>query len=179
MKERSDEDLVTACLEGDGSSFAELVDRYQIKIFNAAYRITGNRVDSQDVAQAVFLKAYEKLEQFDRRYRFFSWIYKITVNEALNLIAKRQSSGDLEHEMTDSGADPERQAQGREIGRAIHEAVLGLRPPLRVAIVLRHFHGMSYLEMSEVTGVPVKTVKSRLFTARRELRLSLGRSGLR
>lgn len=175
MKERTDQDLVIACREGDGSAFAELVDRYQIKIFNAAFRITGNRADAQDVTQATFLKTYEKLDQFDPKYRFFSWIYKIGINEALNLIGRQGPSGVLEPEMADAGASPEREAQGREIGREIQRALLELKPALRVTIVLRHFLELSYLEMSKVIGVPVQTVKSRLFTARRELRRRLSR----
>ena len=65
MKERTEPDLVVACLEGDRSAFPELVERYQIQIFNVAYRITGNRADAQDAAQAAFLKVFERLDQFD------------------------------------------------------------------------------------------------------------------
>ncbi len=173
MKERSDEDLVAACRNGETAAFAELLDRYQLKIFNAAYRVTGNRHDAQDVTQAAFLKAYEKLDQFDPQYRFFSWIYKIGVNEALNLVGRRRWSGLPEVEVADGAAGPERKAQSREIGRAIQFALLELKPALRVTIILRHFQGLSYLEMSQIIGVPVKTVKSRLFTARRELRSKL------
>lgn len=176
MKERTDETLVAACRAGDSAAFAELVDRYQLKIFNAAYRVTGNSADAQDVTQAAFLKAYEKLEQFDPQYRFFSWIYKIGINEALNLVARRRSSGLPEIEIADGGAGPEREAQGREIGREIQIALLELKPALRVTITLRHFEGLSYQEMSQVIGVPIKTVKSRLFTARRELRRRLNDS---
>ena len=126
MRERSDEDLVTMSRTGDDSAFAELVDRYQVKIFNAAFRVTGNRADAQDVTQAAFLKAYEKLEQFDPKYRFFSWFYKIGVNEALNLIAKRRPSDLLESHMIDRAASPEREAQSRQIGRQIQQALLEL-----------------------------------------------------
>lgn len=174
LKERPEPDLVIACLEGDPTAFPELVDRYQVQIFNAAYRITGNQADAQDVAQTVFLKVYERLEQFDPKYRFFSWIYKIAVNEALNVVAKRRPNGASERDPADSSATPEREAHGREIGLAIHRALLELKPAHRVVIVLRHLRGLSYGEMSEVVEVPVKTVKSRLFEARRELRRILG-----
>ena len=179
MKERTDRDLVVACLEGDRSAFPELVDRYQIQIFNAAYRITGNRADAQDVAQAAFRKVFERLDQFDPKYRFFSWIYKICVNEALNLVGKQRPSQAIDVDVADSAADPEREAQASEIGRAIQLALLELKPALRVAIVLRHFRGLSYDEISEVIGVPVKTVRSRLFAARRELRRVLDAQQLR
>ncbi len=179
VKERTEPDLVVACLEGDRSAFPELVERYQIQIFNVAYRITGNRADAQDAAQAAFLKVFERLDQFDPKYRFFSWIYKICVNEALNLVGKRRPSPAIDLEMEDSAASPEREAQAKEIGRAIQLALLELKPALRVAIVLRHFRGLSYDEISEVIGIPVKTVKSRLFAARRELRRVLDAQQLR
>lgn len=179
MEERTEPELVVACLEGDRSAFPELVERYQIQIFNAAYRITGNRGDAQDVAQAVFLKVFERLDQFDPKYRFFSWIYKICVNEALNLVAKRRPWQAIDLEAADPAANPEREAEASEIGHAIQLALLELKPALRVAIVLRHFRGLSYDEMGEVIGIPVKTVKSRLFAARRELRQVLDAQQLR
>lgn len=177
--ERTGAELVAACLEGDASAFPEIVERYQVQVFNAAYRITGNRADAQDVAQTSFLRVYERLARFDPRYRLFSWIYKICVNESLNLVAKRRSSGELDRQLPDARADPEREAQGREVGREIHRALQGLSPAQRVVIVLRHFRGLSYDDMSAVLEIPGKTVKSRLFEARRELRRALGARKLR
>lgn len=176
---RTGAELVGACLEGDRSAFPELVDRYQKQVFNAAYRIAGNRADAEDVAQSVFLRVYERLDQFDPAYRLFSWIYKICVNESLNLVAKRRPTGPVDLELTDSKADPERQARGREIGRAIERALAELSADQRVVIVLRHFRGLTYDEMSDVVEVPVKTIKSRLFSARRELRRILDSQQLR
>lgn len=172
-KERTGSDLVAACLQGDRSAFPEIVDRYQLQVFNAAYRITGCRADAQDVSQASFLRVYERLDQFDPQYRLFSWIYKICINESLNLVARRRSSAESDRELVDMSADPEREAQGREIGREIHRALLELSAANRVVIVLRHFQGLSYNEMSQIVGIPEKTVKSRLFEARRELRRAL------
>ena len=178
MEERTDQELVLACRNGEHGAFAELVDRYQLKIFNAALRVTGDNADAQDVTQATFLKVFEKLDSFNPDFRFFSWIYKIAVNEALNVVGRRRSTALSESGVFEPSADPEREAQGREVGRAIESALMELRPPQRLTIVLRHFHGLSYQEMSEIIEVPVKTVKSRLFSARRELRAKLDQSGL-
>jgi len=179
MNDRSGADLVAACLEGDESAFAEIVDRYQRQIFNAALRITGNHADAQDVTQTSFLRAYEAMERFDPRYRFFSWIYKICVNESLNLVARRRNSVEVDRGLADRGAGPEREAEGRQVGRVILRALGALKPAHRAVIVLRHFRDLSYEEMSEILEIPGKTVKSRLFDARRELRRLLGAAKLR
>ena len=178
MAERTDQDLVIACRGGERGAFAQLVDRYQLKIFNAALRITGDSADAQDVTQSTFLKVFEKLDTFDPKYRFFSWIYKIGINEALNLVGRRRSTELSESGLCDPSADPERTALGHEVGQTIQAALLELKPQLRVAIVLRHFQGLSYHEMGEIIEVPEKTVKSRLFSARRELRAKLAQTDL-
>lgn len=172
--ERTGAQLVAASLAGDATAFPELVRRYEAQVFNAAYRITGSRADAEDVAQTSFLRVYERLARYDSKHRFFSWIYKICVNEALNLVARRRPSADVDRELADARADPEREARGREIGREIHRALQDLSPDQRVVIVLRHFRGLSYDDMSEVLEIPGKTVKSRLFEARRQLRRALG-----
>jgi RNA polymerase sigma-70 factor (ECF subfamily) len=173
MSSRSDQELVKASLEGDRTAFGELVDRYEKKIYNLALRVTGNIDDAMDVTQAAFLKAYDNRDRFDPERRFFSWIYRIGLNEALDLVGGRRKSTDLSFDIPLNSPTPEREAQSREAGRAIQQALQGLKPDYRVLIVLRHFDGLSYQEMSEVTGIAVKTVKSRLFSARRELRAKL------
>lgn len=178
-RDRTGAELVAACLAGDSSAFPELVDRYQVQVFNAAYRITGSRVDAQDAVQTCFLRVYESLARFDPSHRFFSWIYRICVNESLNLVARRRTTAAIDRGMVDGRAGPERRAQGREIGREIHRALQELTPEHRVVVVLRHFRGLSYADMSEVLEIPGKTVKSRLFEARRELRRALAGRKLR
>jgi RNA polymerase sigma-70 factor (ECF subfamily) len=173
MSSRSDQELVKASLEGDRTAFGELVDRYEKKIYNLTLRVTGNVDDALDATQAAFLKAYDNRKSFDPERRFFSWIYRIGLNEALDLVGGRRKSTDLSADIPVDSPNPEREAQGREAGRAIHQALQGLKPDYRVLIVLRHLDGLSYQEMSEVTGIAVKTVKSRLFSARRELRTML------
>ena len=174
----SDRELVTATLAGDQNAFDELVERYQGKIYNLALGVTGNSHDAMDATQAAFLKIYENLSRFDPAHRFFSWLYRISLNEALNIVNRNRRFTPLDEEAATEAADPERRSAGREIGRALRETLGELKPELRVTIILRHFHGLSYAEMSEVIGIAPKTVKSRLFAARREMRHRLLAKGV-
>lgn len=173
-----DNELVRLTLEGFTGAFEELLDRYERKIYNLALRITGNREDAMDVTQEAFLRAFEHLDRFDPRYRFFSWIFRIGMNQALNLVERRKWTADVDTDMPATAAGPERRAVAQQAGQHLQRSIAGLKPDYRAVIVLRHFQELSYHEMGEVIGVPVKTVKSRLFTARRELRRSLARHGV-
>src|SRR5690349_3341512 len=95
MQEDTDEALVARCRNGDAGGCAILVSRYERPVFNLAFRMLGDREDARDVAQTAFLKALESLARFDPRFRFFSWLYKIALNEALDLIARRGRQTEL------------------------------------------------------------------------------------
>lgn len=178
MQVPRDRELVQAVLEGNSEAFDELAERYGGKLYNAALRVTGNPEDALDATQNALLKAYDNLASFDPSYRFFTWIYRIQMNEALNLVYKRRRYVGLPSEMpAPTQANPEREYLDRETGSAIETALLELTPDYRAVVVLRHFHGFSYEEMAEILDVPAKTVKSRLFTARRELRRQLSERG--
>ncbi len=172
MLEGSDSGLVDATLKGDSRAFEALVVKHEKTLFNAAYRITGNRDDAMDATQSAFVKAYEKLHTFDPSYRFFSWIFRIVVNESFNILNRRRrhTDDDPAGESHSGSDDPEQSYGAAEQGRHLHSGLQQLKPDLRAVLVLRHFHGLSYREMSDVIGIPEKTVKSRLFTARRNLR---------
>ena len=163
---------------GDHGAFAELVACYERMAYNLALRMVGDREDARDITQAVFLKAYRSLGSFDPGRRFFSWLYRITLNECLNHLRARQSHEPLSERLVDRGKQPEERWEGRQAARIVEEALLELSPQNRQAIVLRHFLELSHQEMSEVMGVPEKTVKSRLFTARRMLAGILRRRGI-
>ena len=178
MSSAGDNELVEATLAGDRGAFDELVERYQIKIFNLALRVTGNREDALDVSQAAFLKAYDNLGQFKSAHRFFSWLYRIGMNEALDVVGRRRKYTDLDPETPTPAAGPEAECWGNQAGRRLQAALLELKPAYRAVIVLRHFHGLSYKEIGQVVETPERTVKSRLFTARRELRQKLSRGGV-
>ncbi|MEO8520892.1 MAG: sigma-70 family RNA polymerase sigma factor [Acidobacteriota bacterium] len=162
--------IVRRCLDGDGAAFADLVDRYQGVLYNVAHRMLGNEEDARDAAQNAFIKAYEKLATYDADRRFFSWIYRILTNECLNFRrrpAMLALGADTETAEDRHGAPDGVEAAERR--RDVKRAILSLPPAYREVIVLRHFGSLSYDEMSDAIGVPVKTVKSRLYSARQQL----------
>jgi RNA polymerase sigma-70 factor, ECF subfamily len=163
-----DEALVARCLRGEVQAFEPLVLRYQRVLYNAAYRLLGDREDARDVAQGALVKAYEKLSSFDPRYRFFSWIYRIVVNEALNTRGRRRPSAPLAADLA-GGPGVEEAIVSRERSDTVQAALLQLSTDDREVIVLRHFAELSYAEIGETLGIAEKTVKSRLHEARQRL----------
>ena len=166
--------LVEQAQRGDRVAFGVLVERYQVQVYNVAFRITGDRAEAEDVAQNVFLKVYENLASFDPRRKLFSWIYRIAINEALNAERRRKSHEGLE-EQTASLDTPVDRFDRAEI---IQASLLALKPEYRAVLVLRHFQDLSYEQIGEALGIPVRKVRSRLFTARALLRELLERRGL-
>ena len=177
---RTDADLVRCFIDGDDDAFGILVDRYQRTVFNAAYRLMGNVASAKDVSQSVFLKVFEKLESFDGRLSFYSWLYRITVNEAINALKRdnRHQTLDDIAAVAATGPGPEESMAAVETGRHVQEALMRLKPEYRTVVVCRHILSMSYTEIAEITQLPEKTVKSRLFTARELLRGWLTEKGV-
>jgi RNA polymerase sigma-70 factor, ECF subfamily len=169
--------MVRACLDGDNAAFGSLVQKYSGKLYNAAYRITRGREDAVDATQAAFVKAYEKLPSFDFNHRFFSWIYRIALNEALDIAGRRRREAGLDDAPEPVGGDIEDEYAEVERSRFVQRALMELPPDGRALIVLRHFQGLSYGDIAEILRVPEKTVKSRLFTARQRLRQVLEERG--
>lgn len=169
--------LIEACLRGERRAFDELVDRYEGPLFNAAFRITGSVEDAMDATQAAFVNAYEKLHTFDPAYRFFSWIYRIVVNQALNLVSRRRTEIELDSDTPSDSSNPEKAFGEVEATGFLQKALMDLTPQYRLVVVLKHLEGYSYREISELLGIPEKTVKSRLFSARQRLRLILTERG--
>jgi RNA polymerase sigma-70 factor, ECF subfamily len=163
-----DHELVDRCLRGDLEAFAPLVARYQKPLFNVALRMVRDREDARDITQTAFVKAYEKLRSFDRRHRFFSWIYRIAVNECLNFVSRRRPERPLLADVP-AADDPQRDAEASELAARVQDALVTLTPDYRLVVILRHFLGLSYVEMSETLMIPEKTVRSRLYTARQRL----------
>jgi RNA polymerase sigma-70 factor (ECF subfamily) len=178
MARDDDAMLVEACLRGDRNAFDELVDRYEGPLFSAAYRITGSVEDAMDATQNAFVKAYEKLHTFDPRYRFFSWIYRIAINQSLNLVDRRKTQTEIVDETPSGSRGPAEVYDATEARGHLKRAMLELEPHYRTVIVLKHLEGFSYREIGELLDVSEKTVKSRLFTARRRLRAILTERGV-
>ncbi|HZI89521.1 MAG TPA: sigma-70 family RNA polymerase sigma factor [Candidatus Polarisedimenticolia bacterium] len=170
--------LVDRCLEGDGGAFGQLIDRYQRVLFNVSLRMVGNREDALDITQTVFLKAYQAMGTFDRRHKFFSWIYRIMINETLNHLSKRKRTEPLDEAFPSEATGPDEDCSRGRLREEIQGALLELTADYRQVIVLRHYGELSYEEMSGVLRVPEKTVKSRLHTARRLLGDILERHGI-
>jgi RNA polymerase sigma-70 factor (ECF subfamily) len=171
-----DEDrmLVRECLEGVSSSFEALLDRYQTTVFNIALRMTRDYEDAQDITQSTFVKAYEKLSTYKPTYRFFSWLYRIAMNETLNTIRRRRAVRHLDDgDLASRGSGPERAYEISRLNERIGASLMELTPDYRIAIILRHFLHMSMREISRLLDVPERTVKSRLFSARRRLGILL------
>lgn len=166
----SDDDgvLVAATLRGNTEGFRPLVERYQKVLFTVAFRMLGDREDALDAAQSAFAKAYEKLASYDRRHKFFSWLYRILINECLNVRRGQRERAPLDPELAASD-NPQRSASLAELRTQVHAALAHLSKEQREVIVLRHFAGMSYLEIEETLEIPEKTVKSRLYESRQRL----------
>ncbi len=165
-----------------GRPSGRLVGRYQKPVFNAALRLLHDPEDARDGAQTTFLKAFEHLADYDPSFKFYSWIYRIAINQALNVLASRKSSGSLRARKRTRRRDPEQcRVESEQIDQAIQEALMRINPELRAVVVLRHFMHLSYHDMGDILLLPEKTVKSRLYSARQQLResfLQMGRSDM-
>jgi RNA polymerase sigma-70 factor (ECF subfamily) len=185
----ADCDLVTRSLAGRDESFEELVRRYQRPIVSYVYRMTGNYESALDLTQEVFIKVYSSLARYRPEYKFSTWIYRIAHNTAIDHLRKH-STREQELEATtpegetyerpyaSSAPTPEEESV-QAARRAEIEDVIGALPAsYRELIVLRHAHDMSYDEIAEVTGLPLGTVKNRIFRAREAMRLPLIERGI-
>lgn len=180
MKERTDAVLVDRTLKGDNRAFETLVLKYEKPVYNLALRMVRVPEDAEDIAHTVFVKAYEKLDSYNPAHRFFSWIYRIAVNESINFCKRTKRTDDYESGVT--GVDeltPEESFRAEQLGEHIGDAIGRLKMDFRLVLVLKHYHDFSYREMSEILQIPEKTVKSRLFTARQQLKLILEKEGIR
>ena len=160
--------LIARCRAGETAAFEGLVVRYQRVLFTVAVRMLGDADAAGDAAQNAFIKAYQKLETFDPSRRFFSWIYRILVNECLNVRRSHAVHEPLTAAIASVGGPDEAFEVAERRGR-VQAAILALPIEYREVIVLRHYTGLSYEEIGEALHVPAKTVKSRLHTARERL----------
>ncbi len=178
MDTGDDGELVERTRNGDVRAFELLVGRYEGPLFNLALRMLNNVEDARDVTQMAFVKAYRHLDRFDGRGRFFSWIYRIAVNESLNARSRRRQDVALDEQMAWPGRAPDEEAGAEEERRMVQDVLMELAPPQRKLIVMRHLLHMSHADMGDTLGIPEKTVKSRLFSARRAMAALLKRRGV-
>lgn len=185
----SDTDLVAKAAAGDGVCFDQLVERYHRQIANFVFRMVGNYETALDLTQEVFIKVYGSLGRYNPEFKFSTWIYKIASNTAIDFLRKQsvavtslyQVGGDdeeFELPIPSKGPSPERALERSERSAQIEEAISKLPPRYRELIVLRHVSELSYDEIAEVTGLPLGTVKNRIFRAREAMRKHLIRLGI-
>lgn len=179
MLDANDESaLVLRCQGGELRAREELVTEYERVIYTVAFRMTGDREDARDITQSVFLKVFRGLATFDTRRRFFSWIYRIAVNESIDRLRGRRQSGPLDLTTEDTGDTPHEATERRENADLVQAALLELSNNDRQVLVLRHWLDRSHVEIGEALGIPERTVKSRLFEARQRLGRILRRRGV-
>ena len=180
--------LVAQSRQGDTVAFGELVRRYEAKIFRLALHVTQNREDGEDVLQETFMKAYEHLDQFQGNSKFYTWIVRIAVNQALMKLRRRKTDKSVSLDETiDTGEDtivreiaawdenPEQRFSREELGGILDTAVDSLEPPYRSVFVLRDIEELSTEETADALGLSIPAVKSRLLRARLQLREKLTR----
>ena len=180
--------LVTRAKAGDVEAFSELVRHYDRRVFRMAKQITQNDDDAEDVLQETFLKAYTHLDDFQGNSKFYTWLVRIAVNEALMKLRKRRSDRTVPlDEPIDTGEDevtreiavwdqnPEDSYSREELGRILDEAIETLKPAYRTVFILRDIEELSIEETAETLGLSISAVKSRLLRARLQLRDKLTR----
>lgn len=177
MNEDSDGLLVERCRNGDRRAFEALVGRYQKPVFNAALRMLRNPEDARDVAQTVFLKVYEHLGDFDPSHKFYSWIYRIALNESINVLDRRRRLEPISGDEVDERLGAEDELASEQSAQRVQRALMTIKPDYRAVVVLKHFLELSYEDIGLVLELPEKTVKSRLFTARQLLKDALQNDG--
>ena len=174
--------LVERARVGDTDAFKELVDRHSRTLFKTAYRLTGNEADADDLVQEAFLRAYRKLDRFDGRSQFSTWLYRITVNCGMDLMRKKSrrnaraaiDEGVVLDSMATEDPRPDRLALSGEIGRAVESVLRTLSPMERAAFVLRHFEGRSIAEIGGLLDARSGATKHAIFRAVKKLRAALG-----
>jgi RNA polymerase sigma-70 factor (ECF subfamily) len=183
---RDDEDtLVASARTGDLAAFEELVNRYERRIFRLTMNITQNREDAEDAAQDAFLKSFKNLNNFEGGSRFYTWLVRIAVNEALMRLRRRrpnvtsldeptEKDGDqLPQQVEDWGPTPEQRYAQTEMGSILDSAIRKLEPLYRTVFLLRDVEQLSTEETAQSLGISDAAVKSRLLRARLKLREEL------
>lgn len=184
MSEDRDFDLVRRCQSDDPDlfepAFEELYDLFRDRVYNTAYRVVGNAADASDVSQEVFVTVFRKVGEFQFNSRFFTWLYRITVNVAIDrkrrmrararVLGESAGGSDLMAAVVDDAAPaPDAFAEAEFIEERVQRCIDRLSPKLQAIVVARYIDGLSYEELAEVMECSIGTVKSRLNRAHKSL----------
>lgn len=183
----SDEQVVERALTGDAEAFGEIVRRWERRIFALAYGMLGREEDARDATQETFLSAFRNLRGFRGEAKVSSWLHRIAVNQCITRQrrAKVRSEASLDDEEEKDASSfaapleisPGRLVEGRERTAAVRRAVNSLPVELRQVIVMKEFEELTFREIAEALDLPLSTVKSRLYTALRQLQMRLAKFG--
>lgn len=172
----SDEaDLIARSVAGDLDAYDRLVGAYEDRVYQVAFRVTGNREDAWDAAQEAFLNAFQSLPRFRGASAFSTWLHRIVVNASRDLVRRRprQPHLPLESVVVRSGDEPDDAVARSDVQRRINRAIAALPVEQRVVVVLRDLQGLSYEEIAAALRIPAGTVRSRLSRGREALRTQL------
>ena len=183
----SDEQIVQRALAGDADAFGEIVKRWERRIFALSFGMLGREEDARDATQETFFAAFRNLRSFRGEAKVSSWLHRIAINQCITRQrrAKVRSETTLEDEMSGEDAtfltpaheSPAHTAESRERTKIVRRAVSALPPELREVIVMKEFEELTFQEIADVLDLPLSTVKSRLYTALRQLRMRLEKHG--
>ena len=177
---QDDGSLIRATRKGDARAFETLVRRYQDRLLTALASIAGSRDEAEDVAQEAFVTAYVKLDKFDGDSSFYTWLYRIAMNNAVSRLRKRRIESSVEHTRDLTGSEPycdremaEDQVLRQERAAQVHRALSMMPQDFRAVLVLREMEGCDYDTIAQILDLPVGTVRSRLHRARMQLKEQL------
>ena len=180
MKAVVADEVVGRARSGDQNAFRTLVEAYSRDVFRLAFRITRNEQDAEDTAQETFIRAYQKLDGFEARANFGTWLYRITANSAIDQLRRKKRHEDRNtplEDVTVRGVPPgqERAVFGRQVRERVESAMASLSELERAAFVLRHFEELSLVEIGATLDITVSATKQAIFRAVRKLRVTLAK----
>ena len=183
--------LVGRARDGDAAAFGQLVEAYERRVYNLAYRMCGSREDAADLAQESLVRAFKAMRRFREQAQFSTWLYRIVVNVCLDHQRSRMrhptvsldeplagDDGEIPRQIVADGLDPAAQYELAETQAVVHRAIGRLAADHRAVIIMRDIQGLAYEEIAEVLGIALGTVKSRLNRARMALKDELQRAEL-
>jgi len=184
-------ELIKKAIEGDESSYSNLLENYRGAIYNLLFKMVRNKEETEDLVQEAFMKAFKALPSFNEEYAFSTWLYKIAINNCIDHMRKKKlktysinkpvqsNDGELDREFPDTSMSPDKSILSEERSNIIESAIDELPANYKTAIIMRHSEEKSYEEISQILNIPLGTVKARIFRAREMLKKKLKDKALR